>query len=130
MRRLVVLCATAVLFVSCGDRPPTRPSGGIPTVAPNPSIPRIHGFVTDAFGQPLTGARVEWAGVAEAWGDRGHGVPTDTQGAYTFGINGLESIPGAPTVNLRATKAGYAEQEMQVRFVDGLEVDFRLSPSQ
>jgi hypothetical protein len=131
MRRLGVLCATAVLLFGCSVSSPTRrltqPSD-LPVV-PSSIVPKVHGFVTDVSGNPLARVQVEWAGVAEAWGDRGHGVSTGTDGAYTMGIIGFnDRVPGAPSFIMRATKPGYAQQDLEVRYVDGLEVNFQLSP--
>ena len=137
MRRLVVLCATAVLLFSCSESSPTRrltqPSDP-PVVSPTAAVgPQVHGLVSDVSGRPLAGAQVEWTGVAEDWGGRGRGVLTSTEGAYTIRVNGLDRTPGAPSFGMRATKTGYVEQIVLARFadaVDGLEVNFQLSPTQ
>jgi hypothetical protein len=76
------------------------------------------------------GANVEWAGLAEAWGDRGHGVQTDQDGFYKMSIGPLGGPGSAGGVFwMRATKNGYTGQEMQVH-LDSLEVNFVLTPKE
>ena len=80
----------------------------------------ITGMVTDAAtGLPLKGARIEWAGLAEAWGDRGHGVVTDASGAYSLSVGPLGG-PGTAEGRfwMRVSTDGYIEQVIQTSLND------------
>jgi hypothetical protein len=92
----------------------------------------VTGRVTDAVTDtPLAGANVEWTGLAEAWGDRGHGVVTKTDGSYEVVISGLGG-PGSEQgqVNIRAMKSGYVEKAMKVTLSPVTTINFALSRPQ
>jgi hypothetical protein len=72
---------------------------------------------------------VEWAGLAEAWGDRGHGVTTDSSGFYRMNVGPLGGPgSGAGQFLMRASKTGYVSQEVQATLGEMVVVDFTLSP--
>jgi len=129
MWRLVVLCATAIL-VSCGDASSTLTQPSDPpqvTPPPVPSFVTVHGVVTDAVGGLVDDAMIEVAGPVDSWGERGH-VASNARGAYTLRF----SVSRYPDFEFlfRATRPGYAEQIVRTRVVDGLELNFELSPTQ
>jgi hypothetical protein len=81
----------------------------------------ISGMVVEAAtSSPIAEARVEWAGLAEAWGDEGHGVLTDASGRYSMTVGRLGG-PGAAEglIVMRASKPGYADQSQQVKLTLG-----------
>ena len=127
MRRLVILCTTAVV-VSCVQSSETlrltRPSE---VVTPTATI-TIHGLVTDVSGRPLAGAQVELAGPGDTWGDRGE-VRTNNEGAYTFRTL-LSGAYEQYRFAMRAKLEGYADKVVETRVVDGVEVNFKLSPTE
>jgi 5-hydroxyisourate hydrolase-like protein (transthyretin family) len=127
MRRLVMLCATAVVF-SCTYPPETLQLTRPPEVTEPTSTVTVHGVVTDVSGRPLADVQVEIAGPGDTWGDRGHDVRTNTEGAYTLSTL-LSARSERSVFAVRATLTGYAEQVVETRLVDGLEVDFKLSPT-
>jgi hypothetical protein len=97
---------------------------------PADEISTVTGFVLDDTSwQPLVGAVVEWAGLAEAWGDEGHGVFTDAAGRYVLQVSHLGG-PGAAegVIVMRATRERYVPLSKQVTLVLGgrTTVDFRL----
>jgi hypothetical protein len=128
--RLAVIAVCLILVGACGSPnvagPSDRPSLPLPPVA----SAIAHGIVSDPAGIAIMGAAVEWAGLSEAWGDRGPSAETDQDGFYKLPIG----PPGAPgtlegVIWIRATKDGYATQEVQVH-LDSLEVNFVLTPNE
>lgn len=99
--------------------------------APTPKLgATVVGTVLDADSlQPIAGATVEWAGLAEAWGDRGHGVRTDANGRYSEAVGGLGG-PGAAEgeIVMRASHPGHTEAVQHVKLELGgvTKVDFQL----
>ena len=90
---------------------------------------RVTGVVRDAVsGAALPGAQVEWAGIAEAWGDRGSGVTTDAEGRYQLWVGPLDG-PGSGNgaFSLRASKAGYSEAHVIANLAQQT-VNFDLRP--
>jgi hypothetical protein len=88
--------------------------------------------VTDAVTDTaLAGANIEWTGLAEAWGDRGHGVVTKADGSYELVISNLGG-PGSEQgqVNIRAMKSGYVEKAMKVTLSPVTTINFALSRPQ
>jgi hypothetical protein len=82
----------------------------------NASSWTVEGVVLDAdSSQPIAGAGVEWMGLAELWGDRGHGVTTDGAGKFRMVVSNLGG-PGADArlIWMRATSRGYAEHQQEV----------------
>jgi hypothetical protein len=64
-------------------------------LSPTPHMWMVTGVVLDAASsQAIPKATVEWSGLAEGWGDRGHGVTTDNLGHYRMGVSSLGG-PGA-----------------------------------
>src|SRR5512139_1185234 len=125
MRRflIVLVVALAGTLFACDSR--STPVGPPP---PPPSANVLSGVVRDANSLlPIAGANVAWAGLAEAWGDRGHGVGTDAEGRYRLTISGLEGL--GPEINVQASKDGYVPQVVQVSVAGELEQDFRLVPA-
>src|SRR5215831_8755660 len=117
----IILLAGAIL-VGCGGTP-TQPTP-LTTATPVPTMESgrsatISGTVTDTLDQPLAGANVQWAGLAEAPGDRGHGVMTDAQGAYDLNVGNLGG-PGAAEgrFDLYAAKDGYQPQMVETALSD------------
>jgi hypothetical protein len=86
------------------------------TVVPAAGPFFISGAVVDGTsGQPVRGATVEWAGLAEAWGDRGDGVNTDNNGKYLIRIGslGTRNAP-PPEILMHATFAEISSDTRQV----------------
>jgi hypothetical protein len=127
MRWFVSIGASAVLC-SCTYPPETlrltRPSE---VIEPTSTV-TVHGVVTDVSGRPLADVQVDIAGPGDTFGDRGH-FQTNTEGAYTFRTL-LSARQEQSVFTVRVTLAGYAEQLVETRLVDGLEVNFKLSPAQ
>ena len=127
----IILLAGAIL-VGCGGTPtqptPLTTATPVPTVMEPGRSATISGTVTDTLDQPLAGVNVLWAGLAEAPGDRGHGVMTDAQGAYHLSVGTLGG-PGAAEgrFDLYATKDGYLGQMVETALSDTT-VNFRLAP--
>jgi hypothetical protein len=90
---------------------------------------RVTGIVTDPTGRPLSDVTVEWAGLAEAWGDR-NGATTDSTGHYLMGVGPLGGPGSAEGLFvIRATKAGYLASERQALLDPaGQREDFTLTP--
>lgn len=124
--------------LGCSDsaKAPTsfRPTAPTPSAPTPPTQGRyiVTGRIIDAAtNSPLAAANVEWAGLAEAWGDRGHGVVSKADGSYELVISGLGG-PGSEQglVNIRAVKAGYVEKAMKVTLSPVTTIDFALSRPQ
>jgi hypothetical protein len=113
------------LMCGCGNGDNVRT---LPVPSPQVGVTvSVMGFVTDPAGQGLPGATVEWTGLAEAWGDRGHGVATDSTGAYSVPVGPLESLV-SDLVQLRVTKTGYVTSQRQVRVdAQNVRADFTLT---
>lgn len=141
--RFLALVVSLGMVSGCGDDSHPVAATPVPssTLAPSPSPPApsprppgltaiVSGIVTDLSQRPLSGASVEWAGLAEAWGDRGHGVTTGANGAYTMGVGplgGPGSVEGL--IWMRATRAGYLVSELRVQLnPTGTTVNFTLTP--
>jgi hypothetical protein len=91
----------------------------------SPDMGYVTGVVTDAVTkEPIAGASVEWAGVAEAWGDRGHGVMTDANGTYQMLVG---PVPGGGIL-MRAWKAGYESRVLTATVTPSVVVNFALTP--
>ena len=124
------------------DVTPTQPTTSPqPITLSLPSTPRllgtspanttymVTGTVTNgATGVTIAEAAIEWAGLAEAWGDRGHGVTTGSDGVYHIQIGQLGG-PGSTKgiVTMRASKTGFQEQARTVTLPEGVTVNFALS---
>jgi len=132
--RLAIIAVCLTLAAACGSTNVAGPSDRAaepPLPLPAPNLAAIaRGVVSDPSGMPIMGATVEWAGLAEAWGDRGDGVQTDQDGFYKISIGPLAG-PGTleGVAWMRATKEGYAGKETQVH-LDSLEVNFTLTPKE
>lgn len=134
MRILTLLVSLGLL---CGCANGSNPAGPTPgsSTAPQSTVPqdastRVTGMVTDPSQRPLSDVNVQWAGLAEAWGDRGHGVRTDANGAYTLGVGPLGG-PGSTEglFNMLADKVGYLPSTLRVQLNPaGTTVNFTLTP--
>jgi hypothetical protein len=123
------------------DATPTQPTTSLqPTTSSVPSSPSVlgnspsnttysvTGTVTNgATGLPIASVAIEWAGLAEVWGDRGHGVTTGSEGVYHIEIGQLGG-PGSTKsiVTMRASKTGFQEQTRTVTLPEGVTVNFAL----
>ena len=101
--------------------------------SPSPTSPAltVSGVVVDGTsGLRISGAQVEWAGLAEGWGDRGHGVFTAADGSYTMAVS--PAGPGAAEgqIVMRATKSGYVtnQRRVTIALTGNTTVDFELRP--
>src|SRR6266852_8389312 len=105
MKRLFVAAAIALagFTLACGDggRIPTSPMAPSP-VPPGPAPPLVvqslYGYVSDTAFRPVTGAKVEVLTGPQA----GTVMTSDDQGRFSY------TGTFASTVNLRATKEGFA----------------------
>ena len=125
-RHAIVLLAAAGVLAGCGNYSPTQPTRAAASqpVEPPPII-TISGTVTDTASRPLAGVSVEWAGVAEALGDRGHGVLTATDGTYHLPICCMGDGVVQYGFFMYALKDGYATQSVQTTLSETT-VNFRL----
>jgi hypothetical protein len=122
-------------FCACSSTPTATtatapapvPTGSSTVAAPGRSGVVI-GIVTDSATRlPLAGALISWTGLAEAWGDRGHGVATDADGAYQLAVSDLGG-PGSDEglFMMRASKGGYVSQTVRVTLAEAVNVNFEL----
>jgi hypothetical protein len=90
MRRTLLLLVLGVLYGCDSSIPPiVAPTGpsSLPPSAPSLGT-TVTGTVIDSVSkQVLVSANVQWAGLAEAWGDRGHGVFTNSHGVFTLPVS-------------------------------------------
>jgi hypothetical protein len=92
----------------------------------SPDLGQVTGVVTDAVTkEPIVGASVEWTGVAEAWGDRGHGVMTNANGTYKMFVG---PVPGAGLL-IRAGRSGYESHVVTATLTPSVVVNFALTPA-
>lgn len=134
MRFLTLLVSLGLLCGCVNDSNPVRANPFRPTPVPSSGPPGltdlVSGIVTDVSQRPLSDANVEWAGLAEAWGDRGHGVRTDANGRYTANVGPLGGPGSAEGLFvMRAAKAGYLPSTLRVQLDPaGTSVNFTLTP--
>jgi hypothetical protein len=129
--RSAFLCLAVLILSSCST--PTT------TVEPAPTSlavvehalqggTLVSGVVTDASsGRPIAFATVDWAGLAETWGDRGDGVLTGTDGQYQINIR-PRAAEGE--VMMRAAKPEFADDVRVVTLgvQEQATVNFKLTP--
>jgi hypothetical protein len=134
MRFLTLVVSIGLLCCCVNDSNPVRANPIRATPVPSSGPPGltdlVSGIVTDVSQRPLSDANVEWAGLAEAWGDRGHGVRTDANGAYTMRVGPLGG-PGSTEglFNRMARKVGYLPSTLRVQLNPaGTTVNFTLTP--
>jgi hypothetical protein len=134
MRLPVIACSFVIagIVLSSCEGSPVRPDLRLPTPVTSTPVPvssqMVTGLVKDAVtGEPITDAAIEWTGLAEAWGDRGHGVKTDANGHYQLPVGQLGG-PGSAqgTFLIRASKAGYISVELNATLTEHTEVNFNL----
>lgn len=86
--RLASFVVCVVFTAGCFG--PTNPSDTSPIrQLPSPPSPPaiVSGVVTDSLHyDPVSGARIEWAGPTDAWKDR-DGVLSDDNGAYSMSVD-------------------------------------------
>ena len=95
--------------------------------APSPATFVVKGTVLDArTKQPIGSAKIEWAGVAEAWDDQALSTLTSENGSYQISVPNRYST--GTWLAMRATRSGFNEDLHVVHLTDpDTEVDFSLT---
>jgi carboxypeptidase family protein len=129
-----IFVVSAAALCGCGGSPTAPDTNSPPPVAGSaPNVPRTTQIVTGVVrneinGDPIAGVAIEWTGLAEAWGDRGHGVKTDQSGRYELPVGPLGGPGSGPgTFMMKASKDGYDSVALQVTFAEHTEVNFNLT---
>ena len=112
MKRLATMYMFSILAVACGADSPTAPARLPRAAAPNTSTSpntsasqntplayRLVGFISDASGAPIQGARVE---ALDSDGNRVSHCDSDENGNYA-----LEGLPSGDTYTVVVNKDGY-----------------------